>query len=210
MGRGILSTLKIKQKGCCPKKGFCPSWKNLRKGFCQPCKNEREGLYPRCKKHGRDYDHLYKNEQKGLCPGGILSYTRWRLTSSKTLGWITQRCKRWSTSVSGLSSESYIVQKNGNGHKQKHRKWIPTDIGNGHLQKHRKWTPTETPEMDTYRNIGGGHLQKHREWTPTETSEVDTYRNTGNGHLQKHRRWTPTETPETEARTAFKTNCFTV
>ena len=27
-------------------------------------------------KHGRDYVHLYKNEQNGLCPGGILSYTR--------------------------------------------------------------------------------------------------------------------------------------
>ena len=27
-------------------------------------------------KHGRDYIHLYKNEQKGFCPGGILSYTR--------------------------------------------------------------------------------------------------------------------------------------
>ena len=25
-------------------------------------------------KHGRDYVHLYKNEQKGFCPGGILSY----------------------------------------------------------------------------------------------------------------------------------------
>ena len=49
---------------------------NLQKGFCPPCKNEWEGLYPRCKKHGRDYVHLYKNEQKGLCPGGILSYTQ--------------------------------------------------------------------------------------------------------------------------------------
>ena len=34
------------------------------------------GLYPRCKKHGGDYVHLYKNEQKGFRPGGILSVYR--------------------------------------------------------------------------------------------------------------------------------------
>ena len=33
MGRGILSTLKIKQKGFCPKKGLYPSWKIYRRDF---------------------------------------------------------------------------------------------------------------------------------------------------------------------------------
>ena len=53
---GILSTLKIKQKGFCPKKGFCPSWK----------------IYGRDSVHlvkmsGRDYIHVAKSM------GGIMS-----------------------------------------------------------------------------------------------------------------------------------------
>ena len=48
---GILSTLKIKQKGFCPKKGFCPSWKVYR----------RDSVHL-VKMSGRDYVHLYKNE----------------------------------------------------------------------------------------------------------------------------------------------------
>ena len=57
---GILSTLKIKQKGFCPKKGFCPSWK----------------IYGRDSVHlvkmsGRDCIHVAKNM------GGIMStYTK--------------------------------------------------------------------------------------------------------------------------------------
>ena len=63
MGRGrggILSTLKIKQKGFCPKKGFGASWK----------------IYGRDSVHlvkmsGRDYIHVAKNM------GGIMStYTK--------------------------------------------------------------------------------------------------------------------------------------
>ena len=57
---GILSTSKIKQKGFCPKKGFCPSWK----------------IYGRDSVHlvkmsARDYIHVAKNM------GGIMStYTK--------------------------------------------------------------------------------------------------------------------------------------
>ena len=62
MGRGvgILSTLKIKQNGFCPNKGFCPSWK----------------IYWRVSVHlvkmsGRDYIHVAQNM------GGIMStYTK--------------------------------------------------------------------------------------------------------------------------------------
>ena len=40
---------------------------------------------PRCKKHGRDYVYLYKNEQKGFRPGGILSvYTGEQMLSLQT------------------------------------------------------------------------------------------------------------------------------
>ena len=56
---------------------------NSQKEFCPPCKKEQGGgLYPRCKKHGRDYVHLYKNEQKGFCPGGILSVYHYNLLAS--------------------------------------------------------------------------------------------------------------------------------
>ena len=53
--------------------GFCP-----KKEFCLPCKKSPggRGLYLDCKKHGRDYIHLYIDEQKGLFLGGILSYTQ--------------------------------------------------------------------------------------------------------------------------------------
>ena len=79
-GVGFYPSWKIKQKGFCPKKGFCPSWKIYRKDFVHLVKKSGGWgwggrLCPRCKKHGRDYVHLYKNEQKGFCPGGILSYT---------------------------------------------------------------------------------------------------------------------------------------
>ena len=58
--RGILSTLKIKQKGFCPKKGFCPSWKICRRDSVHPVKMNR-----------RDYSHVAKNM------GGIMStYTK--------------------------------------------------------------------------------------------------------------------------------------
>ena len=57
---GILSTLKIKQKGFCPKKGFCPSWKIYR----------RDSVHL-VKMSGRDYIHVAKNM------GGIMStYTK--------------------------------------------------------------------------------------------------------------------------------------
>ena len=60
MGRGILSTLKIKQKGFCPKKGFFPSWKIYR----------RDSVHL-VKMSGRDYIHVAKNT------GGIMStYTK--------------------------------------------------------------------------------------------------------------------------------------
>ena len=72
---GSLSTLKIKQKGFCPKKGFCPSWKIYRRDSVHLVKMSGRDYIHVAKKHGRDYVHLYKNEQKGLCPGGILSYT---------------------------------------------------------------------------------------------------------------------------------------
>ena len=31
------------------------------------------GLCPSCKIHGGDFVHVYKNEQGGFCPGGIMS-----------------------------------------------------------------------------------------------------------------------------------------
>ena len=59
-GLGILSTLKIKQKGFCPKKGFCPRWKIYR----------RDSVHLE-KMNGRDYIHVAKNM------GGIMStYTK--------------------------------------------------------------------------------------------------------------------------------------
>ena len=45
-------------------------------GLCPSCKIQRGGLCPSCKIHGGDFVHVYKNEQGGFCPGGILSYTR--------------------------------------------------------------------------------------------------------------------------------------
>ena len=44
-------------------------------GLCPSCKIQRGGLCPSCKIHGGDFVHVYKNEQGGFCPGGILSYT---------------------------------------------------------------------------------------------------------------------------------------
>ena len=44
-------------------------------GLCPSCKIHRGGLCPSCKIHGGDFVHVYKNEQGGFCPGGILSYT---------------------------------------------------------------------------------------------------------------------------------------
>ena len=47
--REVLSTLKIKQKGYCPKKGFCPSWKIYRRDSVHLVKISR-----------RDYIHVAK------------------------------------------------------------------------------------------------------------------------------------------------------
>ena len=75
---GILSTLKIKQKGFCPKKGFCPSWKIYRKDSVHLVKMS-----------GRDYIHVAKN-MEGLCPPiqkwaeGIMSRRDFVLHSDKT------------------------------------------------------------------------------------------------------------------------------
>ena len=44
-------------------------------GLCPSCKIQRGGLCPSCKIYGGDFVHVYKNEQGGFCPGGILSYT---------------------------------------------------------------------------------------------------------------------------------------
>ena len=53
------------------------SLKNCRGGgFHPPCKKELGGFYPSCKKHEGDYIHVYKNDQGGFYPGGILPYTR--------------------------------------------------------------------------------------------------------------------------------------
>ena len=52
----ILSTLKIKQNGFCPKKGFCPSWKTY-------------GRYSvhLVKMSGRDY------VREGFCPTLVIT-----------------------------------------------------------------------------------------------------------------------------------------
>ena len=42
-------------------------------GLCPNCKIQRGGLCPSCKIHGGDFVHVYKNEQGGFCPGGIMS-----------------------------------------------------------------------------------------------------------------------------------------
>ena len=61
MAVGILSTLKIKQKGFCPKKGFGASWRIYR----------RDSIHF-VKMSGRDYIHI---AQKNM--GGIVStYTK--------------------------------------------------------------------------------------------------------------------------------------
>ena len=57
--------------------GLCPSCKiQWGGGLCPSCKIQRGGLCPSCKIHGGDFVHVYKNEQGGVCLGGILSYTR--------------------------------------------------------------------------------------------------------------------------------------
>ena len=71
---------KIRGGGLCPsckiqRGGLCPSCKIQRGGLCPSCKIQRGGLCPSCKIHGGDFVHVYKNEQGGFCPGGILSYT---------------------------------------------------------------------------------------------------------------------------------------
>ena len=53
--------------------GLCPSCKIQRGGLCPNCKILRGGLCPSCKIHGGDFVHVYKNEQGGFCPGGIMS-----------------------------------------------------------------------------------------------------------------------------------------
>ena len=53
--------------------GLCPSCKIQRGGLCPSCKIQRGGLCPSCKIHGGDFVHVYKNEQGGFCPGGIMS-----------------------------------------------------------------------------------------------------------------------------------------
>ena len=53
--------------------GLCPSCKIQRRGLCPNCKIQRGGLCPSCKIHGGDFVHVYKNEQGGFCPGGIMS-----------------------------------------------------------------------------------------------------------------------------------------
>ena len=55
--------------------GLCP--KIQRGGLCPSCKIQRGGgLCPSCKIHGGDFVHVYKNEQWGFCPGGIMSVSR--------------------------------------------------------------------------------------------------------------------------------------
>ena len=53
--------------------GICPSCKIQRGGLRPSCKIQRGGLCPSCKIHGGDFVHVYKNEQGGFCPGGIMS-----------------------------------------------------------------------------------------------------------------------------------------
>ena len=48
---------------------------NIKGGLCPSCKIQRGGLCPSCKIQRGDFVHVYKNEQGGFCPGGILSYT---------------------------------------------------------------------------------------------------------------------------------------
>ena len=56
MGRGIQYPVKIQQKGFCPKKEFCPSWKIYRRGSVYLVKLS-----------GRDYIHDAKNIE-GIMP----------------------------------------------------------------------------------------------------------------------------------------------
>ena len=59
---------------CCNIRGeLCPSCKILRGGLCPSCKIQRGGLCPSCKILEGDFVHVYKNEQGGFCPGGIMS-----------------------------------------------------------------------------------------------------------------------------------------
>ena len=59
---------------CCNiRGGLCPSCKIQQGGLCPSCKIQRGGLCPSCKIHGGDFVHVYKNEQGGFCPGGIMS-----------------------------------------------------------------------------------------------------------------------------------------
>ena len=63
----------IRVGGIWSKGGLCPSCKIQRGGLCPSCKIQREGICPSCKIHGGDFVHVYKNEQGGFCPGGIMS-----------------------------------------------------------------------------------------------------------------------------------------
>ena len=67
-------------------------------GLCPTCKIQRGGLCPSCKIHrgggggdyvlvikfmgGGDFVHVYKNEQGGFCPGGIMSVSRLIMVST--------------------------------------------------------------------------------------------------------------------------------
>ena len=71
---------------CCNiRGGLCPSCKIQQGGLCPSCKIQRGGLCPSCKIHGGDFVHVYKNEQEGFCPGGILSYTLFQVDLLTTL-----------------------------------------------------------------------------------------------------------------------------
>ena len=56
--------------------GLCPSCKIQWGGLCPSCKIQWGGFCPSCKIHGGDFVHIYKNEQGGFWPRGIMSVSQ--------------------------------------------------------------------------------------------------------------------------------------
>ena len=82
---------------CCNiRGGLCPSCQIQWGGLCPSCKIQWGGLCPSCKIHGGDFVHVYKNEQGGFCPGGIMSVSRLNVVlflKNDRLNLTPQNCK---------------------------------------------------------------------------------------------------------------------
>ena len=67
--------MAVISKGDFVRRGFCPSYGGDFVHLVKIMWEFQRGLCPPCKKHEGDFVHLCKNEQRGFCPRGILSYS---------------------------------------------------------------------------------------------------------------------------------------